>query len=1609
MLSHHTSSSPATFEAFVSGELDEQADAITRVWLDDLPGAREAESTCNVQVAGLTDTVPDVVRGVAEFIGAPTDRTRAMAIDRIRRHTELRRGQGCTVQELLTEYELLSRLIFDAFIAAVQSYGDGAQPLEVARVAGRLRESLMEVTSEAVGLYRKREIERHTELANRLSTFVGVIAHELKNPLGAAQAGTQMLRDKDVIASADQQDRFTNLVLRNLVRVHDLIDEIRTLAVAPEANGSERQIGLDDAVNKVFGEVRAAAQAKGVALETSGPLPAASVDAFRAEIILVNLVGNAIKYSDPRKASRWVRVSAEPATIGVATAGWAVTIRDNGLGIPAALQSSVFRRPFRGHPTVAEGTGLGLTIVEQVAEAGGWRVTFESVEGGGTSFRVILPGAPAKRRVDGPAAGANDAPRIASGRASPEWLYPRARSNGLARSSSPPGSESAVKKGSHRKKAQNDDTTEGKSMNAPPPPAAGERVSHEATRSPSMIVGVGASAGGLEALTRLVHGLEPEAGLAYVLVQHLARDQESALSELLGRAAAIPVEQARDGARIEANHAYVIPPDTTLSVRDGHLRLVRRPAGHRLHLPIDTFLSSLAEVHGPGAIGVILSGAGSDGARGVEAIKEMGGITFAQDRASAQHPSMPEAAAATGSVDFVLPPEEIAARLSEIGRHIAPSSDGTETTERTPAGDEDDRRTILKLLHRRTGVDFTEYRRGTVNRRVLRRMLVHRLSAWSEYLALVRRDPAELDRLYEDLLIGVTSFFRDPEVFAELRATVFPELIATRPPGGPIRVWVPGCSAGEETYSLAIALLEYLEAAGVDVPIQMFGTDLSEAAVARARAGLYPASIAEAVSAERLRHFFVPDHGRYRIAKQVRDLCVFSRQNLVRDPPFSHLDLISCRNVLIYFEPALQRRVFPIFHYALEPHGVLVLGSAESPGMTSGLFVPMSKGHRIYRRRDVPVRPLNLDFSAQPAPERVGAGGAPWSAAAGETPTANDSNPLAGEIERAILTAFGSHGVVVTEQFEIVHVRGDVAPYLTLRPGSASLDLLRMARPELVMPLRVLVGRASAEHARATERRVALSDGAPTRYVVLDALPIPPASRGPRLFAILFSDDREPGLALGEAEQTGKRTRRRPFSDAAAREVASLREELAATKTYLGEIIEQHGATVEELRSAGEEIQSSNEELQSTNEELETTKEEVQSTNEELTTLNEELRNRNQELGALASDLANVFATTPVPIVIVARDHRIRRFTPATERVLRILPGDIGRPIGDIRLNFALPNLDQLITKTVETLEASEHAVRDERGAWWSLSIRPYQTVDRRVDGAVLVFNDIDKPKRAEERASELSEERGRALVTAEEDRIAELARTNKALAAGLAERDRAQEDRNALLRQLSTAHEDERRHLSRELHDEAGQHLAALALGLRGLSHIAPAGSEISRRTGELGDLAETLGQEIHRIALRLRPKALDDFGLEAAVSGYAQDWSDRAGIAAEVQVHEAADRLPVETESAAYRVVQEALTNVARHSGATHASVLVERRDGYLHVIVEDDGKGFDPSRIPRGPGEGIGLRGLRERVEQLNGTVEIESGNEHGTTLFVRIPIADPRAATGSAARGTAQGDS
>jgi two-component system CheB/CheR fusion protein len=906
--------------------------------------------------------------------------------------------------------------------------------------------------------------------------------------------------------------------------------------------------------------------------------------------------------------------------------------------------------------------------------------------------------------------------------------------------------------------------------------------------SPPPMVGIGASAGGLDAFKRVVENLPPDTGLAYLFVQHLDPLHDSALPEILGRAAHVPVVAAEDGIRVEADHAYVIPPNKTMTVTDGHLHLVPRRKDGRPHLPIDTFLISLADVHGSGAVAVILSGAGSDGARGIEAIKEAGGITMAQDAASASYPSMPEAAEATGCVDFVLTPEGIAEQLARLGKHVSLHGWDAAAAENASHDDEDELHRIFVLLKNKTGVDFQHYRRGTVHRRILRRMMVHRHDSRSDYLALLRTNPSELDVLYEDLLIGVTSFFRDPAVFESLQHSGFPEIMQRHDPDRPVRAWVAGCSGGEEAYSHAIALIEFFGDSAPEIPIQIFGTDLNETAISRARAGLYPEGISKDVSPDRLKRFFTSENGGYRINKAVRDLCVFSRQNLVRDPPFSHLDLISCRNVLIYLEPILQRRLFPIFHYALEPNGLLVLGSAESARSASEFFEPLNsegKRQRIYHRRSAPTRPLDVDF-VSPANKKSGV----------RKETQNRAQPsrhsglvapvdvVDREADRLVLNRFAPAGVVINEHMEITQFRGSTRAFLGHPDGAASLQLFKLVRSELVMPLRAAIRTASVERRLVREGQIVLernlattstgedaagsavesadgeagekNDAGAVMHVAIEVLPFQSPSTGAQFYVVLFENEPEPAMPDGDSPVSKSRGTKGAKASSQSRRSGEtrknrvLREENAATKRYLQAIVEEHEAANEELRAANEEIQSANEELQSTNEELETTKEEVQSTNEELTTVNEELKHRNRDLQSLSGDLMNVLSSTTIPIIIVGRDLRLRRFTPASDQVMKVIPTDAGRPLSDVRLLVALPTLEQLIQRTIETLEITQREVEGEDGRWWELTIRPYLTVDRRVDGATLVFSDIDASKRYGMQAVATTQARQELLAAAE-------------------------------------------------------------------------------------------------------------------------------------------------------------------------------------------------------------------------------------------------------------------
>jgi two-component system, chemotaxis family, CheB/CheR fusion protein len=818
------------------------------------------------------------------------------------------------------------------------------------------------------------------------------------------------------------------------------------------------------------------------------------------------------------------------------------------------------------------------------------------------------------------------------------------------------------------------------------------------------IVGIGASAGGLEAIGSLLSALPADTGMAFVVVSHLDPTHASALPEILARATSMPVTEAVNEQLVESNHVYVMPPGQDMTIDQGRLQLQPR-AAHALHRPVDLFFRSLANDRRHQAIGVILSGTASDGTLGTRAIKGASGITFAQD-GSARQSGMPHSAVADGFVDFVLPPPAIAeelVRISRLPRAIAAS---------TPTLVEEDEylAQVLESVRHETGVDFTHYKTPTLRRRVLRRMILQKTDGLQDYAQLLQDHPPEARALHDDLLIGVTSFFRDPESFDALMQKAFPLLISGHRPTEPIRVWVLGCSTGEEAYSLAIALTEFVETSGVRVPIQIFATDVNPGRIEIARAAVYPSDIVQDVSPERLGRFFVERDGHYRITKSIRDACVFSRHNVLIDPPFSRIDLVSCRNLLMYLEPILQRDVVRNLHYALTADGVLWLGNADSVGSQQDLFDTHDPQHKIFRRRAGTVSHPTL----RRGPSR---GNSP-----GQPPGRHDlvqPVDLLKESDRVLLSRFAPAGVLVSPGLEILQYRGNVAPYISPAAGKPSLNLMQVLDRQLHVAVRAAIARSEIGDGTLSEERIRLtSDRGDERTVSIQVVQIGP---GPQGFLVLFGE--EPAALVRSFPVESSNNDAATLSD--DEQLARVSRELTDTQAYLQSLLEDQQASHEKLESANEEAQSANEELQSINEELETSKEEIQSANEELTTLNDELQHRNTELLRSNSDLMNVLGSTHLAVVFVGLDRSIRNFTAAAATLLRLRPADVGRPLRDLRLNN-IGDLDAPIAHTIQTLEVFERNVQDEDGRWLLVRIRPYRTTDNQIDGAVVVFVDID-------------------------------------------------------------------------------------------------------------------------------------------------------------------------------------------------------------------------------------------------------------------------------------------
>ena len=871
----------------------------------------------------------------------------------------------------------------------------------------------------------------------------------------------------------------------------------------------------------------------------------------------------------------------------------------------------------------------------------------------------------------------------------------------------------------------------------PPKPASlGEEDSPEKSGG-FPVVAVGASAGGLEAYTEFFRALSPNTGMAFVLIQHLDPRHHSLLAEILSKTTRMPVDEVKSGVRIRPNRVYVIPPNSLMAIAGGAFKLTPRSKGPGQHLAVNFFMRSLAQERKSGAIGIVLSGTGADGTSGMEDIKGEGGITFAQEPATAKYDGMPRSAIDSGCVDFVLPPKGIAKELDRIHRHpyISLKEEEPSPTEPSPSGKDDFSR-ILGQLRERSGVDFSQYRPNTIHRRSLRRMMILKLDSLGDYGKYLKEHPEEGEKLYDEVLIPVTSFFRDFEAFEALKAQVYPAVVKDKGNKGTIRMWAPGCSTGEETYSLAMTLLEFLGDKAASFQVQIFGTDLNEKGIQKARAGVYRESIAEEISPERMARFFVKVDEGYRVNKAVRDMCVFARQNLANDPPFSQMNVVACRNLLIYIQPVLQKKIIPILHYALKSSGFLVLGGSESVSAFPDLFSAVDKKHKIYAKKAVTSR-LHYDFAQTYYPIRTSLE-APGKESKSQGP-ANGELDLQEEADRVVLKDHAPVGVVVNGAMDVVHFRGRTTPYLEPAPGKPTLNLLKLARNGLAFELRTLIRAAAKKSVTVKKDGVSFVGNGHRRVLNLSVSPLGEKGArekglGDRFFLVLF-DDATPQWTPGPGDGSRSKTKAGAENKLQSKR---LKQELAAAQDALRHSIEAEDTLKEEFQSANEEILSANEELQSTNEELETSKEELQSANEEMNTLNAELRHKNSELHELNNDISNFLNSTRIPVVMLDRRMRIRRLTPTADKLLKVVSSDVGRPVADIRLNIKAASLEShglepMIAKVLESLQPAEREVQDLEDHWRSLNILPYRTQDNKIDGVVLALQDIDAIKSANE------------------------------------------------------------------------------------------------------------------------------------------------------------------------------------------------------------------------------------------------------------------------------------
>lgn len=840
-----------------------------------------------------------------------------------------------------------------------------------------------------------------------------------------------------------------------------------------------------------------------------------------------------------------------------------------------------------------------------------------------------------------------------------------------------------------------------------------EQIRQESFRFP--IVGIGASAGGLEALEQFLRSVPADSGMAFVIVQHLDPNHKGILVELLQRTTTMEVFQVTDRMEVKPNCVYVIPPNKDMSILHGLLHLFEPVSPRGLRLPIDFFFRSLAEDRQTECIGVILSGMGSDGTLGLRAIKGQAGLVLAQEPATAKFDSMPRSAIATGLTDIIAPAEDLPAKIID---YLCNPLDIDNKELPLVGKDQSALEKVIILLRSRSGHDFSLYKKNTLYRRIDRRMNIHQIDRIAVYVRYLQENPQELDLLFKELLIGVTSFFRDPVAWEELRSEVIPDLMASLPAGGTLRAWSAGCSTGEEAYSLAMVFREAQEQfkPARDFSTQIFATDLDKDAIDKARQGLYSAKAVADVSAERLQRFFVPAGKDFLVCKEIRQMVTFATQNVIMDAPFTKLDLVSCRNLLIYLTPELQKRLLPLFHYSLNPGGILFLGSAESVSSFTHLFGSLSVKSRLFRRRES-FLPTELHaFPVSLAPVRTGV--------PKELAMIKPAVNLQTLADQLLLQHFSPPAALTNDKGDILYISGKTGKYLEPAAGKANWNLFAMARDGLRFELNSAFNRALREKKPITVKGLKIdgADASQTVDINVQAIAEPEALRG--MVMIVFND-----VATPPVKRAASRSKTAPSGETISTDVE---EELQRVRAELQATREEMQTSREEQISANEELQSTNEELQSTNEELTTSREEMQSLNEELQTVNAEQQAKMEELSRVHTDMRNLLNSTEIVTIFLDNDLHLRRFTPGADKLFKLIPSDIGRPLSDIVSNLRYPELSEDERMVLQTLVFSEKQVPATDGRWFTVRIMPYRTMEDVTAGLVLTFTNITAAKELE-------------------------------------------------------------------------------------------------------------------------------------------------------------------------------------------------------------------------------------------------------------------------------------